>query len=257
MKLILIISATIILVMISISSPANSDSIADNIFKLIYNEQYEKAEKALEQMNGQLDPFYKDIFKIDLYWWEYIKSNKNEENKQLSEQINILEHSDNSPGGKIRQLVAKSYKIRYQLKRYNIIGATVARSEIKSLLEEIKKDELKYSNNRLELFNIYNALYEYFDNLINPFFLDKKRLNRQNAINQIEKYTNSDDLIAQTIATYFLGKIFLSIENEPEKGRICFKQLSDKFPQNSFFNTLMNECIEKINPTDSSGYNPD
>ena len=246
MKLQLIITVSTILVIGNLESIANTDSIANNIFKLIYNEQYKKAEIALEQTTNQLDTFYVDILKIDLYWWEYIKTNKKEENEQLNEQITILEHSDNSPEGKIKQVIAKSYKIRYQLKRYNIIGASIVKSDIKSLLEEIKKDKFKFTNNSLELFYIYDSLFSYFDNFINPFFLDKRRSNRRDAIETIEKFTNSDNLIAQTIAFYFLGKIYLNVENEPEKGSVCFKHLIDQYPQNSIFNTLYVECKKKI-----------
>lgn len=246
MKMQLIISISTILVMSNFSSMANTDSIANNIFKLIYNEQYKKAETALEQTNMQLDTFYIDILKIDLYWWKYIKSNKKEENKQLNEQITILEHSDNSPEGKIKQVIAKSYKIRYQLKRFNILGASVVKPDIKNLLEDIKKDKIKFTNNSLELFYIYDSLFAYFDNLINPFFLDKKHSNRRYAIETIEKFSNSDNLIVQTIALYFLGKIYLNFENEPEKGSICFKHLIDQYPQNSIFYTLYIECLNKI-----------
>jgi hypothetical protein len=138
-----------------------------------------------------------------------------------------------------------SYQLRFEFKRYNIIGAIRLRSEIKNLLEEIKVNELKYSNNRIKLYYLYNALFTYFDNILNPFFSEKIRNERENALRNIEKYTREDDLILSTLASYFLGKIYLNIEKEPEKGNLYFKTLTDRYPQNTVFQELFSESARK------------
>ncbi len=225
---------------------AKSDSIVNHIFKMIYNEQYSQAEIALAKPELQIDSFYADILKIDLYWWEFVKSREKEKSRKLHSIIDKFNSAEtNSADGKIRLLIAKSYQIRYELKRYNVIGASLIRSDIKNLLDEIKKEKLYYAENRLELLDLYSSLFGYFDNLINPLFSQSKRNSRTNALASLEKYTADDDLVVQTLACYFLGKIYLNIENEPQKGTDCFTLLSNNFPKNDYFIELLTDCKSK------------
>ncbi len=223
-----------------------NDSIVNHIFEMIYNEQYLQAEDALGKSELQIDSFYSDILKIDLYWWEFVKSREKEKSRKLHSIIEKFNRAEvNSVDGKIRLLIAKSYQIRYELKRYNIIGASLIRSDIKTLLDEIKEEKLYYPENRLALLDMYSSLFGYFDNLINPLFSQSRRDSRSTALASLEKYTTDDDLVVQTLACYFLGKIYLNIENDPQKGMDCFVLLSKNFPKNNYFAELLTDCQSK------------
>src|SRR5665811_916217 len=47
------------------------DSIVNSIFTSIYNQQFIRADSLLSEQKEQLDLFYYDILKIDLFWWKY------------------------------------------------------------------------------------------------------------------------------------------------------------------------------------------
>jgi hypothetical protein len=217
-----------------------SEKVIDDIFHLIYNQQFLKADSMLQATNGQIDNFYYDILFIDLNWWKHIVSPAEMNSHQFGSLLKNLEERDpETPGGKIRRLIVLSYKLRLEFKRYNLIRVMLIHSEIKQLLTEIDPGELDLSENRVKLFRLYSYLFQYFNNMLNPFLLESKRITRNNSFSAIEHFTQEDDLIVSTLATYFLGKIYLDIEKDPQKGNICFRYLSDRFPENLFFHELI------------------
>jgi len=105
---------------------------------------------------------------------------------------------------------------------------------------------LNYPENRLKLFDLYNLLFQYFDNVFNPFFLDSKRNERENALKKIEFFASDDDIIVNTLANYFLGKIYLNIEKEPRKSKVHLEFLLNKYPNNLSIRELLEHCNNKI-----------
>lgn len=239
-----ILITSILLTTIQINGEANSKhSVIDTIFTLIYNQQYEKADSLLIASNDQFDAFYSDILKLDIYWWKYVTINSNNELQQLNQLLKDF----NLPGRnkldfELKELITLSYQLRLKLMRFNVPAALILRSRIKQLLLEINRKELSFSENKLKLFDLYNFLFLYFDNIFNPFFLESKRTERTNALSQIEHYTHENDLIVETLAHYFLGKIYINIENNPRKGKIHFEILSKKYPRNLLFSKLAANC---------------
>lgn len=235
-----ILITSILLTTIQIHGEANSKhSAIDTIFTLIYNQQYEKADSLLIASNDQFDAFYSDILKMDLYWWKYVTISSNNELQQLNQLLKDF----NLPGRnkldfRLKELITLSYQLRLKLIRFNVPAALILRSRIKQLLLEINRKELSFSENKLKLFDLYNILFLYFDNIFNPFFLESKRTERTNALSQIEHYTHGNDLIVETLAHYFLGKIYINIENNPRKGKNHFEILSKKYPRNLLFSKL-------------------
>ena len=239
-----ILITSILLATIQIHGEANSKhSAIDTIFTLIYNQQYEKADSLLIVSNDQFDAFYSDILKMDLYWWKYVTISSNNELHQLNQLLKDFNLSGrNKLDFKLKELITLSYQLRLKLMRFNVPAALILRSRIKQLLLEINRKELSFSENKLKLFDLYNILFLYFDNIFNPFFLESKRTERTNALSQIEHYTHENDLIVETLAHYFLGKIYINIENNPRKGKIHFEILSKKYPRNLLFSELAANC---------------
>lgn len=142
-------------------------------------------------------------------------------------------------------MIFLSYSARYELKRYNIPGALILRSKIKTLLAEINRHVLEFPENRLKLFDLYKLLFQYFDNVFNPLFLENKRIERENALEKLETYTTDDDIVVNTLSNYFLGKIYLNIEKEPLKSKAYFEVLRNKYPDNRTLVELLKECEKK------------
>src|SRR5665811_2168764 len=140
----------------------------------------------------------------------------------------------------------RSYEMRYEVKRYNFIGAFFIRSDIRKQIEFLKTETLNLYGSRLKLFDLYIALFQYFDNAINPFSLDSKSAELENSMISLEKYSHEDDLILSTMAHYFLGRIYIKVEKNLEKGQAHFKILAERFPKNQLFPEIANGTNTKF-----------
>lgn len=217
------------------------------IFSMIYNQQFSEADSMLKNAAGDFDNFYYDILKLDLYYWEYSVESTTEKSDQLKQYLaDFSSKEDSTINTRLKELIFLSYSVRYELKRFNIPGAVILRSKIKNLLAEINRKTLDYPENRMKLFDLYNLLFQYFDNVFNPFFLDSKRNERKNALKKIEIFASDDDLIVNTLANYFLGKIYLNIEKEPRKSKVHLEFLLNKYPNNLSIRELLDHCNNKI-----------
>lgn len=229
---------------VGFSSP--KETTVDTVFTLIYNQQYQKADSFLEASENEFDSFYTDILKLDLYWWRFVTTRSSNDSRQLHQLLKNFSATDNNKlDYRLKELITFSYRVRYEFKRYNIPGALIFRSKIKNLLAELNQEKLPFSENRLKLFELYNELFAYFDNVINPFFIESKRIERENALVKIERFTHDDDLIVATLARYFLGRIYMSIENDPAAARKYFRILSTQYPENIHFSEYFATCNEK------------
>lgn len=238
---------SIILLMGCLSGHSNPvPENVETIFKLIYNQQFSKADSMLEKPSEEYDNFYHDILKLDLYYWEYSVESNHQKSERLKSFLSEF-HSkkENEFDSGLKDLIFLSYSARYELKRYNIPGALLLRSKIKTLLAEINQHALEFPENRVKLFDLYNYLFQYFDNVFNPLFLENKRIERANALEKIKVFAADDDLIVNTLANYFLGKIYLNIEKEPLKSKVHLEVLLNKYPDNHTLAELLEECERK------------
>jgi hypothetical protein len=111
---------------------SENDTTVNRIFTLIYNQQFTEAEEALNGQNSQLDPFYFNILKLDLYWWKYSLSRSKEDAVKLNEVLSEISKTPlHTSENRINKLIRSSYKMRYEIKRYNLIGAFVIRSDVR------------------------------------------------------------------------------------------------------------------------------
>lgn len=221
------------------SFSVEKDTLVEQIFMMIYNQKFEDAANALSQHKNEMNPFYSNILNLDLYWWKYSLSRTREDAENLKNVLGDFNKlNSNLVEERINKLIKSSYQFRYEVKRYNIIGAMVLRSKIRHEIAEIQHEGIQIEAGRKKLFNLYVALFEYSDNSINPFSIQTKSEACKKSLSEIRKYTEENDLIIQTLAHYFLGRIYLEIENEPEKAKEQFVILSSYFPYNEYFARL-------------------
>lgn len=216
-----------------------TDKSALQIFILIYNAQYDDAENVLLAQKTEMSTFYYQVLNLDLYWWKYIMSRSKEDADNLKLALETLNLKNfDATEQKMIHLIKTSYRFRYEVKRYNFIEAIFLRSDITEQIKEIKREGLPIKGEQLKLFDLYLALLEYSNNSINPFFSKTKSETCKLSLSKIQKYTGDEDLIVQTLAHYFLGRIYMKVENEPEKAKAQFKILSEQYPLNPYFADL-------------------
>lgn len=232
----------IVILLTSFYSPGFSnenDTTIQRIFTLIYNQQFTDAEKALEEKNTQIEPFFYKILKLDLFWWKYSITRSKVDAKTLNKVLEKFENtSQNASKDKVNELIRTSYQMRYEVKRYNLIGALFIRSDVRKQIEVLKTQDLSFLGERKKLFEFYLVLINYFDENISPFSFGSKSDEYSKSILTLEDYSNDEDLILSTMAHYFLGRIYMKVEKQPEKGQAHFKILADRFPKNSLFYQL-------------------
>jgi hypothetical protein len=216
-----------------------NDTTIHQIFTLIYNQKFSDAEKVLEKDKSKIDPFYHNILKLDLFWWKYSLSKSKADAKVLNQVLQEFDKSvQNTLETKINNLIRSSYEMRYEIKRYNFVGALITRSEVRKQLEDLKNEDLSFLGDRRKLFGFYLTLFDYFDESMNPFSFGSKSDKYLQSLSNLEKYSNDDDLILSTMAHYFLGRIYTKVEKQPEKGQVHFRILSQRFPENILFKEL-------------------
>lgn len=232
----------IVVLMISVLPTAFSvekDTLVLNIFSLIYNQQFTEAEKTLELKNAQIDQFYYNILKLDFFWWKYSLSDSRENAKALNKVLADFDKSNqNTREVKINKLIKSSYEMRYEIKRYNFVGALIIRSEVHKQIELVKKEDLTFLGERRKLFDFYLTLFDYFEERLNPFLFGSKSEKYMKSLSILEKYSHDKDLILSTMAHYFLGRIYTKVEKQQEKGQVHFRILSQRFPESTLFREL-------------------
>jgi hypothetical protein len=233
---------TVVIFLISIQqvgSANEKDAVVQHIFTLIYNQQFKEAEKALNLQSNQMEHFWHHVLNLDLLWWKYSLSRSNEDVRNLKKVLGDFHKTNgNQQEDQINELIRLSYQMRYEIKRYNLIGAYFLRSDVREKIEVLKTYDLSFLGNRYQLFDLYLALFDSFDSAINPFSSGSKSEKFSKSVLTLEKYSLSGDLIVSTMAHYFLGRIYMKVEKQPEKGQAHFKILAQRFPENPLFRQL-------------------
>ena len=221
------------------------DSSVNRIFTLIYNQQFEQAEAALKSQNEKLDPFYALVLSIDLRWWQYSLSRSKEDAQKLKSVLVEMDDQESIKKDKIKTLIRKSYELRYERKRYNLIRAMFIRNEINDLLADINSGNIPLTGDQLKLFNLYVSMFRYFE-FINPLSVFGKSDERLKRLNEMEILASENDWIVSTLAHYFLGRIYLKVEGNQENGQAHFRLLAECFPQNDLFRDIANGTNKKF-----------
>jgi nitrogen fixation protein FixH len=230
-----------------VGSANEKDSVVQQIFTFIYNQQFNAAEKTLHLQSGQMEPFWVNVLTLDLFWWKYSLSRSNEDARQLKKVLaGFHKPDDKLPEEQTNELIRLSYEMRYEVKRYNLIGAFLLRSDVRDKIETLKMQDLSFLGNRRQLFDIYLALIDSFDSMVNPFSSGSKSEKYSKSIEALEKYSLSGDLIISTMAHYFLGRIYMKVEKKPQNGQEHFKILAQRFPENPLFYELANGINPKF-----------
>lgn len=220
---------------------ANDDEeLVNNIFMLIYNQQFPEAEMILQSQNGRIEKSSFYFLTLDLNWWKLILSPSEMSSRQYNTLLKTIKSEKNIVAeDNISRLIWLSYQMRFELKRYNFIASAVLHSEIKKVLGKMSENDPGNRDSKIQLFYLYTALFKYYDNMLNPFFQESRRRARAEALNEIELFTFENNQIVSTLANYFLGKIYMDYEKKPAEGNRYFKVLTEKYPRNKLFREML------------------
>jgi len=173
------------------SFSTQSDSAADRIFSLIYNQQFTEAEKLLEASRMELDPFYFSVLKLDLYWWKYSLSRS----KTDAEKLNVLldqlaETPENKPTQKICELIILSYKMRFEVKRKNYLKAFILKGEVADQLDVVQNNPATLPDGEQKLLAVFTLLLQYSDEAGSVFGSNSKK---QACLSGLQKQAADND----------------------------------------------------------------
>lgn len=222
------------------SFAGDDEELVNNIFMLIYNQQFPEAEMILQTHNDKLEKSSFYFLTLDLNWWKFILSPSEMSSRQYNTLLKTIKSEKNiAAEDNINRLIWLSYQMRFELKRYNFFATAVLHSEIKKVLGEINENGAEYKEGKMKLFRLYTALFKYYDNILNPFFQESKRRARAEALNEIELLAIENSRVVSTLANYFLGKIYLDYEKKPAEGNRHYKILVEKYPHNRLFREML------------------
>ena len=238
-----IIFINIAFILIGLSSRSNNleNPATVQVFNLIYNQQYDKADSSLSANRHEIGNLMADILLIDLEYWRYVTS----DSKESFNQFEAFLHSCNlgeegSDENKIRQLVVYIYSLRLYYKRFNILKFNITWIKMKILLNKVDQQTLQVLGNGNELVGVYNSVYKYLSQKLNPFSFLKKQNSGELAL--LEENCKNEILIINTLSNYFVGKLYLKFEKEPAKALGFFQVLINRYPNNKVFRDLASEC---------------
>lgn len=223
-----------------------TDSIANNVFVLIYQENLEEAELELELQKNDLNDFYYLLLNLDLHWWKYRTTNSKQNTRKLEDLLDLLNAEEAGTNRqKINRLLTKSYQLRFEKKKLNLIGMISTRSEMRQLIADVDPKTLAESGDEQKLLEIYITMFQYIEDV--NFLLNQiNSEERLKQLHRMEIFADDANEMLNTIARFFLARMYQKVENQPETGLKHYKILTEKYPGNSTFAAYKKECERKI-----------
>lgn len=217
---------------------------SDQIIELIYNYQFDEAEKMIISNKDNLSTILYELLSLDLKWWKCISENSL---REFRESLEIADHKM-SAGTKndnyFLQIIHLSYKIRYEMAMKNRLAVLPLLARLNKLINNA--DEFINTSDQLEvqLIELYRNLLlyvrHYLIDALNVFDIDKTK--RLKYLILIEKNSSGQQPIVRILCHHFLGKIYLEFERDNAKAKNHFLFLNQWFPSNLAFKSLLELC---------------
>lgn len=220
---------------------ASENNLGTLIFRLIYNGRYEQAKAMLQKNRDAFSATEYMLLNLDLHWWKYSISRSRNDAGNLKNTLDTFDQAIESQPDNLKLLILLSYRLRFEVKRYNLFEAVKLRSEIRNLLASIEQNEKPAVGLPGKLFGLYQALFEYSEQTENFIFFHISSEAGEKALAEIRACTFDDNLIVQTLAHYFLGRIYWKIERKYDLAKEQFRILSANYPENGYFKEVVSE----------------
>jgi len=220
----------------------------DGIILKIYNQDFngipEKIEN-LKRSSPQIVPY----IKIDYLWWRMISNLNTETETDFLNGLNSLNET-NSGNQDFNKLAYFIYQIRYENLRNKSFSKYLTILKFHLYVGNISYKRTEgfdsFENSIIQMITALNSYMKY--RFLEDYGLQakKNRENCQSCLAKIEKLRNTDFKSFEVIKTYFLGKIYLEIENDHQQAISKFEKLSGMFPENVIFRKTLSDCKIRV-----------
>jgi hypothetical protein len=223
------------------SQPAEE---TDEIVFKIYNQDFKGIPEKIENLK-RTSPQIASYIRLDYLWWQMISNLNTKTENDFLKGLNLLAET-NSGNQDFNKLAYFIYRIRYDNLRKKSFSKYLALLKFHLYVENIsaKKTEKfdSFETSILQMMMEINSYMKY------RFFEDygiqskKNKQYGQMCLRKIENLKNTDFKSFEVIKTYFLGKIYLEIENDNQQAIRKFEKLSVQFPENTIFRKTLSAC---------------
>ena len=239
----LILGFSLFLFTFSVFGQAQSQ--IDGIVNQIYNFDFVNVPDQLTQLE-KTDPKIAGYLKFDFLWWKMISNFSVSTESEFNEyKKSFLDNTDDI-NRDFKKLIYYLYQIRYSNFKNTSFSKYLA--AIKCHVYLLKIDKEKASALKPLERNIFQLIVE-FDKCLKYKFIseldlltNKNRRQFQISLEKIGTLQSSQFASFKTIKDYFLGKIYLDIENDSFKAYEIFSNLSERYPGNKIFKSIKNDC---------------
>lgn len=205
-------------------------TIIEDIFFHIYNEEFDLAKKKLDSNKKNITDFSFSFLNSDLMWWIAIKKNDKKTFRDLQKYFeNTLKNKKKSKNKHLQEMIYLNYLIRLSAIQNNKTDLLIYFLRLNSFIDSFKSNTLSMEQTRL--FNLYHSVFLISKSKYIPFYA----INIENEIQKIQKYSKSNNLIEKTLSLYLLSKIQIDIMNKPQLAKENISELLKIFPKNTTF----------------------
>lgn len=218
----------------------------DSIVFKIYNQDFGEIPSSIENLRKS-SPQIARYLNIDFLWWKMISDLNEKTEAQFLAGLNSLTETA-SVNQDFNKLAGFIYQIRYENFRNKSFSKYLTILKFHLFVESIKPEHTeKLESFEKSIFQMTTGLNSYIKyKFLEDYGIQTKR-NKENcriSLVNIENMQNANFKSFDVIKTYFLGKIYLEIENDKQRAILKFEKLSDQFPQNVIFRKTLSECSE-------------
>ncbi len=217
----------------------------ENIFIHIYNFSFEKADSLINSSNElKNDKINQYSLKAYLYWWKIIggdnaKNNLGKCNYYLEEVIKLSKNRNKTESlSQLNIINAYSLKSRIDNHNGNKIKAFYHFYNSIPYFKNLQTINSRDDRSKFAI-GLYNYLLAYIEKDYSStlkYFLDFPNGDKVLGLKNLEHCSHSQDQIIMTEATYFLFKIYFTIEKDFNKAFDKINILRSLYPDNFVFN---------------------
>ena len=225
---------------------------ADEIVHKIYNQDFKGIPEKIENLKKS-SPQIAEYIKIDYLWWRMISNLNTETETDFLNGLNSVNESDTG-NRDFNKLAYFIYQLRYENLRNKSFSKYLTILKFHLFVENIsaKKTEI-FDSFEKSIFQMITELNSYMKySFLEDYGLQAKKnsKNGQSCLDKIENLRNADFKSFDIIKTYFLGKIYIEIENDNQQAISKFEKLSGLFPGNVIFRKTLSDCKKQqsLNP---------
>lgn len=214
-------------------------SHVDKAIYLIYNMEFNKAEKEIDEISKS-SPETAKYIRLEFLWWKMIAFHSEITELGFLESLNSLTNNDDGePNSDYNKLFYFTYCIRYHNLQERYLQKMASAVKFHLFLNQWEKEGFEAEESFIQSFKTLTLemnkymKFRIFDKF--NFLSNKNKHNDQYYLKKIESLNNPEFDSFNVVKTYLLAKIYLEIEKKPTLAHNNFKALSIKFPNNTVF----------------------